>query len=151
MADWRFETLAGLVLLGCAGLLGEVAWSELSRAPMLAPTQEVRGPQQVGADPQAGVAPLRDLERHLPLAGMPDARSEDPDACRRLEGFVVDSVHELRERGLKPPFAPELLKAALDSGRCGIDGPEVAQIMAELGAAYAQAGLDVSAPMRLVD
>ncbi len=143
-----FELCAGLILLGCAGLLGEVAWSIVSEAPM--PTlsdNAMAAPQAVGAEPQAGVTAARDLTRHLPLAGMPDAPERDPDACRRLEGYVVDAVHELRVRGKKPPFAPDLLKKSLDSQQCGVDSAGVAEILGHLSAAYVEAGLEVAAPM----
>jgi hypothetical protein len=143
-----FEACAGLVLLGCAGLLGEVGWSIASQAPMPVLMESGQdGPGDVGSEPMAGVVAIRDLRRHLPLAGMPDAPPMDPDACRRLEGYVVDAVHDLRELGKKPPFAPELLKTALDSGRCGVDAPEVKEILQHLGRAYGQAGLDVVLPM----
>ena len=78
---------------------------------------------------------------------MPDAAERDPDACRRLEGYVVDAVHELRVRGQKPPFAPELLKSALDSQQCAVETSGVAEILGHLGAAYAEAGLEVVSPM----
>ena len=149
----RLFTLASsLVLLGCLGLLGSVAGSlaSVERGGALAPRGPA-APQEAGAPPQAGVSPSRDLTRHLPLAGMPDAAPGDTDACRRLEGYVVDAVHELRERGAKPPFAPELLKTALDEERCAVDAPEVAEILRHLGAAYGQAGLPVSEPMLATD
>ncbi len=143
-----FEAAAGLILLGCAGLLGEVAWSIVAEAPMpVLNDQDLVAPQAPGAEPQAGVTAARDLTRHLPLAGMPDAAERDPDACRRLEGYVVDAVHELRVRGKKPPFAPELLKSALDSQQCAVSASGVAEILGHLGAAYAEAGLEVASPM----
>jgi len=142
------EAFAGLVLLGCAGLLGEVGWSIASQAPMPVLVETgPSGPGDVGSEPVAGVVAIRDLARHLPLAGMPNAPPQDSDACRRLEGYVVDAVHELRELGKKPPFAPELLKTALDSGRCTVDASEVREILGHLGRAYDKAGLDVVLPM----
>ena|GEM_PF-6617802 len=147
-----FNLASVAVLLGCVGLLGHAGWSVVSQPPLPGVSSQADAPvQAVGAPPSAGVAPSRDLNRHLPLEGMQGSRTPDPDACRRLEGFVVDAVHELRERGQKPPFAPELLKTAIDSSRCRVTDVEVDKILSQLGAAYAQAGLEVVPPMSTGD
>ena len=144
-----FESVALLVLLGCAAILGEVTWTFASGAPTSVDTPAATPAKagDVGQEPQAGVAPARDLTRHLPMAGMPNAPVDDPDACRRVEGFVVDAVHELRTQGVNPPFAPTLLKTALDAQRCRVDSPEVHEILGHLGRAYAEAGLELVQPM----
>ncbi len=152
MGSRLFTGGASIVLLGCIGLLGSVAWSFAQIEHEIAPKAQVAHPSQdVGGNPQQGVEPIRDLRRHLPLAGMPQATPGDPDACRRLEGYAVDAVHELRTRNLKPPFAPELLKAALEKEHCAVGDPEVAEILRLLGTAYSRAGLPVVEPMNAGD
>jgi len=88
----------------------------------------------------------RDLGVHLPLAGMEQAGPTDPDACLRLEGFLIDANHHLSKASVDPPRTRAQIKEMVGHKLCSITDPPVAPVIAAYRAAWVAADLDEVGP-----
>jgi len=99
-------------------------------------------------DKKAGVKAVaqRALSVHLPLSGMPEADPLDPDACMRLEGFLIDATHHLSNEGVTPPLTRKEITQLAAKQQCAITDATVREVIAEYTQAWIGAGLPEIGP-----
>ncbi len=143
-SDW-----AVLLLIAANGVflcwVGSIWFDVYSGTQMGTPQLTVA--QSSGHSSGARAVAERVVGKHLPLAGMAGSEAVDPDACLRLEGFLLDAGRHLTNQGVVLPMTRAEVKALADGGSCAVTDPAVAAALASYSQAWLSAGLPSVGPL----
>jgi len=144
-SDWVVLMLitANMVFLGWVGDI----WLDVYNSTQMGVPQLPVAEEQEHSSGARAVAE-RAVGKHLPLAGMPGSAPADPDACLRLEGFLLDAGRHLTNHGEALPLTRAGIKALVAEGTCSVTDPAVADTVSAYGTAWLSAGLPPIGPFQ---